>query len=393
MRRAIAITLALLGCVAAAQAGDDKVRTLAGGKLKITGAVEADDPKVKVTHPEVNVTVALPAKVYKVKLKPGKYDVRIQSTDIDPVLVVQDKNGKQLAFNDDAEGEGLNSRLQFQAPKDDTYTIVAASLKGAGDFTLSIDQAGAGGDDVPDGKGKAGGMTLKGGNLTVNGMIDFNAAPKVNITVPGINREVPLPAKVHEVNLGAGRYQIDIMSEDIDPVLVIQDKNGKQLALDDDGGEGLNSRLQFQAAKAETYKIYVASLKGSGAYTLTIKSQDGGGKDGGGGAAKLHEVGERGLKINGMLSRETKAITYRVKLEGGKTYVIGMVSANQMQLDPYIILQDENGKVLAEDDDGAGDLNSRLTFRAPKTGTYQIIARSFGGVGVGEFTIEVTKQE
>ena len=87
--------------------------------------------------------------------------------------------------------------------------------------------------------------------------------------------------------------QFDITDADFDTFLVIKDKAGKQLAFDDDGGEGLNSRLQFQINKADTYKIYVAALSDTGDFKLTIKSLAAGkgGKDGGEG--KLLEISVR----------------------------------------------------------------------------------------------------
>ena len=44
-------------------------------------------------------------------------------------------------------------------------------------------------------------------------------------------------------------------------------------------------------------------------------------------------------------------------------------------------MEDGQGKVLAFNDDSGdpGDLNSRIFFKAPKTGTYKLIVTSFGG--------------
>jgi hypothetical protein len=49
------------------------------------------------------------------------------------------------------------------------------------------------------------------------------------------------------------------------------------------------------------------------------------------------------------------------------------------------------GKKLAEDDDGAGDLNARLVFRAPENGVYQIVARSFNQ-GIGDYTLMIREE-
>ena len=65
---------------------------------------------------------------------------------------------------------------------------------------------------------------------------------------------------------------------------------------------------------------------------------------------------------------------YSLKLEKGKTYVIDMIRTEESQLDPFLILQDKTMKVLAADNDGAGDLNARIVFRCPDTDTYRLLA-------------------
>src|SRR5579862_6480339 len=74
---------------------------------------------------------------------------------------------------------------------------------------------------------------------------------------------------------------------------------------------------------------------------------------------KVYEVGKDGLKITGELGK-VWAITYKVKLEASKTYVIDMISPDQKVLDPFLRLLDAKGKQLAEDDDGGEGLNARI---------------------------------
>ncbi|MBI3411980.1 MAG: PPC domain-containing protein [Planctomycetes bacterium] len=107
---------------------------------------------------------------------------------------------------------------------------------------------------------------------------------------------------------------------------------------------------------------------------------------------KVHEVG-KGLSIKGKLSADVKNITYKVKLQEGKTYVIDMLSPDQMALDPYLYLKDAGGKLLAEDDDGGEGLNSKIVFECKKSGTYQIIASSFQESGIGDYTLEVAEKK
>ena len=58
--------------------------------------------------------------------------------------------------------------------------------------------------------------------------------------------------------------------------------------------------------------------------------------------------------------------------------VIDMVSPDPKALDPYLVLQDLGRKTLAEHDDSGGNLNARITFRAPADGIYRLRATSFG---------------
>ena len=140
------------------------------------------------------------------------------------------------------------------------------------------------------------------------------------------------------------------MSSDFDAFLRVEDPTGKQIALDDDGGKGLNSKLVFAATKKGTYRIIATSLNGRpGDYTLTLTPK------------------KVVFATSGILKKPTT--TYNVKLEKGKTYKIDLTSP---VFDTLMKINDAAGRQLATDDDGGDKLNSRLVFRAPNTATYQI---------------------
>jgi hypothetical protein len=83
--------------------------------------------------------------------------------------------------------------------------------------------------------------------------------------------------------------------------------------------------------------------------------------------------------------------SYAVTLQAGRTYAIEMTrNRNESKLrDPYLILLDSGKKMVSQDDDGAGDLNSRIIFDPPKEGEYHIIATSLTGNDAGAFTLTV----
>ncbi|MBS1875079.1 MAG: DUF1906 domain-containing protein [Acidobacteria bacterium] len=58
--------------------------------------------------------------------------------------------------------------------------------------------------------------------------------------------------------------------------------------------------------------------------------------------------------------------------------------------DTYLYLISPNSQVVAQDDDSAGNLNSRIVYTASSSGPYTIEATSFNGSVTGNFTISLT---
>ena len=81
------------------------------------------------------------------------------------------------------------------------------------------------------------------------------------------------PCKIHTLTFDKDKtYVIDLMSRDFDCWLRIADADGKTLAQDDDGGEGLNSRLRFTASRSGPYQVVATSFAGGGGmYVLKIR--------------------------------------------------------------------------------------------------------------------------
>src|ERR1700736_3044366 len=109
---------------------------------------------------------------------------------------------------------------------------------------------------------------------------------------------------------------------------------------------------------------------------------------------------EKGLKVTGELTKDDPfdkarekchAKTYKFKMEANKTYVIDLKSLEKgKDFDLYLRLEDSGGKQLAEDDNGGGGEfgnDARITFTAPKTDTYVIIATTYGPGATGKFSL------
>ena len=163
-----------------------------------------------------------------------------------PVLDIQDNLGKGASFTDLADQQG-KLRLAWQAE------LAAQPAFGA--------VAGGGGG------GKA--LLSLANNLTAND-------PKDRI-------RKDMFAKVHTVTLDAGQVIIiDLESGDgsakpgfFDTWLRLEDPAGKVLGDNDDGGNGLNSRMEFTVPANGTYRLVVTSYRAgaTGAYTLTVRQK------------------------------------------------------------------------------------------------------------------------
>lgn len=200
--------------------------------------------------------------------------------------------------------------------------------------------------------------------------------PKVSIQTPG-GKIVELPAKSHDVQLIGGRkYRIDMFSKEIDSVIVLKTKDGKQLGLDDDSGGDLNSRLFFTPPNDDVYRIYSATLQGAGKYSLRVRDDT---------VRNVLKVGP-GLKLEGKLDARTRNVVYSVEMVKGKSYVIDMTSN---AFDSYLIVRIPGGKEIARDDDSGGNLNARIVMDITGTGVFEIVATSFNATGNGPFTITV----
>ncbi len=90
-----------------------------------------EEPKGMIAEGDAKVKTRdgpLPAKRFVVALQGGKqYRLTMDSQDIDSYLVLQDKTGKELAFDDDSGGN-QNSLLLYTPARDDNYTVFAAAL-------------------------------------------------------------------------------------------------------------------------------------------------------------------------------------------------------------------------------------------------------------------------
>ena len=80
------------------------------------------------------------------------------------------------------------------------------------------------------------------------------------------------PSVVHTATLKQGvRYVIDLTSSSFDPILRLEDAQGREIQEDDDGGDGLNSRIHYTPTRTGVYRLVVTRYSGAGDYQLSVR--------------------------------------------------------------------------------------------------------------------------
>jgi hypothetical protein len=312
---------------------------------------------------------------YRVRLQEGQsYRFTLESSGSsplgDPLLRLRNAAGEEVAVDDDG-GEGFNSYLEFTAPSTGNYFVEAnAFAEGTtGGYTLTA-RAG----DIP-------------GDANTDATLSADGDYREGVLDPAGDRDW------YRVNLAEGQgMRVALNTSEIggglgDPFLTLYGPDGAQLVSDDDGGDGLNSWLEFSAATAGAYYLEVRGFSedASGRYAVSITAGEIGSSFEG---AEYLTPGPEGRISTIGASDDTDWFT--VELIEGRTYRFNLDGVDSTPLaDPVITLFDSQGTQIAQDDDGGLGFNSYLTFASPTGGTYFAAVSAFDG-GIGRYSLRVT---
>jgi hypothetical protein len=230
----------------AASADDDHTDTLeAATPAAVGGSVGGDlqhqaDIDVFVFEAEEGV-------LYRV-------DVVLDTLD-DSVLTLYDAGGVELAFNDD-HGDSTASRIEWQTPASGDYYLAVQGWGGAtGAYRLTITElpnSDDHGDQLPPGADAT--------SAAVGGSVEG-----------ALQHQTDIDVFVFEAEAGV-LYRIDVVLDTLaDSMLTLYDAGGSELAFNDDHGEGLASRIEWQAPASGAYYLAVQGWGDeTGSYSLTI---------------------------------------------------------------------------------------------------------------------------
>jgi hypothetical protein len=201
------------------------------------------------------------------------------------------------------------------------------------------------------------------------------------------------------------RVTLDLVSDEFDAYLYLgRDRDGRfrELARDDDGGNGTNSRLRYTLAEDGWYVIRASSLhRDTGPYRLSL---DGGwgddrgddGDDYGRGRDRDSEL-RANRAVRDYLSRSDDRLDngepFRLYRYDGRRGERVTITLRSDDFDAYLVLGTPGGRhgiasALARNDDGLGGTDSRIDFTLPYDGEFVIRVNPMSS-GYGRFVLEL----
>ncbi len=281
----------------------------------------------------------------------GFYTIDMMSDDFDAFLKLE---GPGVSLSNDDGGDGTNARINARlAPGQ--YTLTAEGY-GSGRIN-GMYQIRVAARPLPEGGLREGGVLAAGGPIT--GLYEGSAH--------GYTFSLPARQLV----------RIDMRSDEFDPLMRLSG-NGVEKT-DDDGGEGLNSRISMLLEPGDYTLQADAATAGAGLYTLVLATSEA--PDNVGGGALTAGRPTDATLLPGMTDRWT------VNIRSAGTYAITMDSDD---LDSYLRLN-RDGQEIATDDDSGGALNARIERRL-ESGNYVIEASAVGGDTGGAYRIGLERR-
>lgn len=268
---------------------------------------------------------------------------------------------------DDDGGDGLDSQIQRHlSPGQYLVRATSFSSRGTGAYRLSA----------------------TGGYTNTTGAVAIGIGQSTWAELSGSDRNAGGDYyDDYTVYVSAGtRIQVD-MTASFDTYLSIGRGTGSgfsRMDSNDDGGEGLNARLQWTAPSSGTYTLRATSWRSgsTGSYNLAVSNL---------GSPRSVAWTTTGTLGSGD-SRNSSGGYYDEWTRHGNAGERVVYELRSDDFDTYLeIGYGSHGAFssFATDDDGADTpLDSRLEVILPRDGTYTIRARSFGNNSTGYYVIE-----
>ena len=306
------------------------------------------------------------------------------SDDFDAVLYVTGPGLSEALYDDDSGG-ACHSRITFTLLEPGSFHVVASSTSSdTGTFTLRTSARPTAPLDY--GCGEVDPSMLMGlpaeGQLevggTTTGRLDFNSATILDGR--------PLAAWEVQGEAGEG-VTITMSSSEFDSYLYAYGPGMSGIQTDDDSGGDVNAQVTLRFTQSGRYVIGASAL-GSGStgnYTLAVTEAVGPGDLPALGTVDVPGSATGALGANDVVLDGRTSQAWTFEGTAGQPVTVELISAD---FDSYLTVMGPGLAAPLEDDDSAGDFDSRIEFTPRESGTFRIIAASLG-VDTGAFEIRI----
>lgn len=279
---------------------------------------------------------------------------------------------------------------------DQLNIIIPPQLAGAGQVTLRLTVNGQTSNSVTFRIGNAS-PTVSGQPVSIGQTVNGALTTDDQVMFGGGFRSYFFDAYSFTAQAGTP-VALDLRATTFDPAVVLykRETNGTltAVAADDDlGGMGDGKFVNDNA-------LLLAVVPESRDYVLVVTSADD--NPGGKGNYTLRLIGGAiqnvayGAAINGQITNTDLQTAAGDFLDA---YSFAGVDGDRVQIqmnaagfDSLLILNRNNGAIVAKDDNGGGGQNARISFTLPSTGIYIIIATPFAPNRTGAYTMSLTRQ-
>jgi hypothetical protein len=290
-----------------------------------------------------------------------------RSDEFDTVLTIYGPDLHRAAWDDDSLGD-YNSLISGLAlPSTGRYMIVVRSFSDAGVGAYEL--------------ATASGTSIPGWEPTMSNaddVIEFGETVQGELTTVQGEQWVFNGSEGDSINLS-------VMSAQFDSLISLFGPDGEYLTCDDDGGAGSNAMIDgYTLPRSGIYFVDVLSYGAgaTGAYSLTLEHTSSGGVP----SSVNSEVISYGSTVVQTLGAWV-GDEWLFEGIGGDVITISMVSED---FDTFLDLYDPFLFRVAMDDDGGSGSNSQISsIELPISGVYTIVARSFGPLQGGEYTLSI----
>ena len=292
-----------------------------------------------------------------------KLRIDLKSSDFDEILLVRDPQGFIFAGADWGGPTG-HARLEIELPAGDWTISVTAPVETArGTYDLTADVA----PPCTPGIDFVLGTTVSG-EITASDCLFDGFTPADSFAV-NITQEMSV--------------RIHLKSADFTPLVILRDQNGIDVGVGyDQTGDG-NAFIRMSLGQG-SYALFAAaaSFPPQGSYTLTVSEI----------VCAAPQTIAFGATVNGTLDANDCLRTGGAFQESWELVLANdtpaRIDLESAAFDAFLVLKDNQGNVVASDDDGGTGLNSRIE-RVLAAGTYEIVASSFGPDQTGAYQLTV----